>query len=235
MVLSCEIITRKEFLLESGFHPEDSLLIVLEGSFVCETHNREYTVCKNEIFFFKGNDAFRRKILSPLKAVYIIFNELPLDANRKLIPLYDTRAAESIQFLVDAIAGDNTRLVEHFVNDIFYCCMHGAKKADKTISEVIDFIKENYDKNITLDLLATTFNLSKQWLILRFKKETNTTPMMYLNGFRMKMAKEFLLQQKMTVGEVAFACGFETPYYFSNAFKKTFGVSPTVWRKNMIL
>ena len=36
----------------------------------------------------------------------------------------------------------------------------------------------------------------------------------------MKKAKELLLKQELNVGEIAIACGFETPYYFSNTFKK---------------
>ena len=101
--------------------------------------------------------------------------------------------------------------------------------------EVVQYIEKHYNQNISLDQLALTFNLSKQWLILRFKKEMNITPITYLNNFRMKKAKELLLQQEMLISEVAFACGFETPYYFTNAFKKHFGISPGIWRKNMTL
>ena len=101
--------------------------------------------------------------------------------------------------------------------------------------EVVQYIEKHYNQNISLDQLALTFNLSKQWLILRFKKEMSITPITYLNNFRMKKAKELLLQQEMLISEVAFACGFETPYYFTNAFKKHFGISPGIWRKNMTL
>ena len=101
--------------------------------------------------------------------------------------------------------------------------------------EVAQYIEEYYNQNISLDQLALTFNLSKQWLILRFKNEINITPITYLNNFRMKKVKELLLQQNILISEVAFACGYETPYYFTNVFKKYFGISPSVWRKNMRL
>jgi len=233
MILSCEIINRSKFRVENGFHPEDSIIIVLEGSFLCNTHNMEYTVHQNEMFFFKRHDTFERKILSPMTAICIVFDELPFNSNKKMAPLYPTRMTESIQFLVKALTEGDITLTEHFTADILYCCTCSNKKTDPFVEKVVQYIEEHYNQNISLDQLALTFNLSKQWLILRFKKEMNITPITYLNNFRMKKAKEFLLQQEMLISEVAFACGFETPYYFTNAFKKHFGISPGVWRKNM--
>ena len=235
MILSCEIITRNQFLLESGSHPRDSILIVLKGSFVCETHDQKYTVGQNEIFFFKSNDPFTRKIVSPIRAIYVIFDTLPLDLNQKLIPFYDTRTAEDIRFLIPAITENNVKQAEHFVRDIWYCCMRSHQKADPLVREIVQYIEKHYNQNVSLDQLAFTFHLSKQWLILRFKKEMHITPITYLNHFRIKKAKELLLQQEMLISEVAFACGFETPYYFTNAFKKHVGISPGIWRKNMML
>jgi len=235
MILSCEIINRSKFLLERGSHPQDSIIIVLEGGFFCKTHNQEYTVHQNEIFFFKRHDAFKRKILSPITAICIIFDEFPMDSNKKIIPLYHTRMTEGIQFLVKALKEEDTALTEHFIADILYCFMCNTKKADPLVLEVVQYIEKHYNQNISLDQLALTFNLSKQWLILRFKKGLNITPIAYLNNYRMKKAKELLLQQEMLISEVAFSCGFETPYYFTNAFKKHFGISPGIWRKNMML
>ena len=235
MILSCEIINRSKFLLERGSHPQDSIIIVLEGSFICETHNQKYVVGQNELFFFKKNEPFKRQIISPMTAIYIIFDTLSFESNKKITTLYHTRMTESIHFLISAINNDNAKLTEHFINDILYCCTCGNIKNDLLVYEVMQYIEENYKQSISLDLLASTFNLSKQWLILRFKKEMNITPITYLNHFRMKKAKELLLQQEMLISEVAFACGFETPYYFTNAFKKHFGISPGIWRKNMML
>lgn len=235
MILSCEIINRSKFRVENGFHPEDSIIIVLEGGFICSTHNKEYTVHQNEMFFFKGHDTFKRKILSPMTAICIVFDEFPFNSNKKITPLYHTRITESIQFLVKALKDGDTALTEHFIADIIYCFTCDTKKADPLVLEVVQYIEKHYNQNISLDQLALTFNLSKQWLILRFKKEMNITPITYLNNFRMKKAKELLLQQEMLISEVAFACGFETPYYFTNAFKKHFGISPGIWRKNMTL
>lgn len=235
MILSCEIITRDRFLLETGAHPKDSVIVVLKGGFCCQTHNETYKVCENEIFFFKSGDTFHREILSPITAIYIVLDTEKFVSNQKIIPSNHTRICEDISFLVSAITEGDRQAENHYVRDILYCCMCSPQKADPLVLEVTQYIETTYNKNISLETLASTFHLSKQWLILRFKKEMNITPMMYLNNFRLKKAKELLLNQEIPVGEVALACGFTTPYYFTNAFKKHFGVSPTQWRKNMIL
>ncbi len=235
MVLSCEIIQRNKFLLETGSHPKDSIIIVLDGNFHCETHNVSYTVGKNEIFLFKGGDSFHREIISPITAIYIVLDTENFVSNQKITPANHTRINEDIGFLVSAITEGDATAENHFVNDILYCCRNSEKESDTMIREVTRYIQENYHQSLSLDQLAQCFGISKQWLILRFKKEMNTTPITYLNHYRMKKAKELLLNQKMSIGEVAFACGFETPYYFSNTFKKMFGISPALWRKNMVL
>ena len=235
MVLSCEIITRSKFLLERGSHPSDAIIIVLEGSFFCETHDQAYTVGQNELFFFKSNEPFQRRVLSPMTAIYIVFDALPFPLSERIIPLYPTRTMENIQFLFQAISEDHRKQTDHFINDLLYCCSCHSQKTDPLVWEIVQYMKENYSQNISLERLASTFNMSKQWLIRRFKKDMHITPITYLNHLRIKKAKELLLQPEMTVKEVAFACGFETPYYFTNVFKKYSGSSPAQWRKRMLI
>jgi len=213
----------------------DSVIIVLDGSFCCETHSQTHVIGKNDIFFFKCGDTFHRKIISPITAIYIVLNSHDFVCNQKVTPSHHTRINEDIEFLVNAITEGDIQTENHFINDILYCQRNSIKEADPLIKEVIRYLQENYHHNLSLDHLAQQFGVSKQWLILRFKRETNATPIAYLNHLRMKKAKELLLNQQMRIGEIALACGFDTPYYFSNTFKKTYGISPTIWRKNMIL
>ena len=66
-----------------------------------------------------------------------------------------------------------------------------------------------------------------------FKKETGVTPHEYLTRARMRRAKEIILSgvtnrySEYTVTQIAEACGFAEPLYFSRVFKKYFGVSPS--------
>jgi two-component system response regulator YesN len=67
----------------------------------------------------------------------------------------------------------------------------------------------------------------------KFKEKTGVGLNEYMVIFRLKKAKEFLLtRDKMSICEVAFHCGFNDSNYFSWLFKKTYGVTPSQYRKN---
>ncbi len=235
MILSCESIQRNQFLVEQGHHPKDSLLIVTNGSFLCETNNQKYEIEQNEIFFFKSTDIFKRKVTSPLTAIYVIFDDFPLASSQKLSYLNVTRVLENITYLKNAFAEENTYIIQHYIEDILLLSIQNKRSHDPIVYEITEYLKENLQNNLSLDALALKFNISKQWLILRFKKEMNTTPMQFLNYLRLQKAKELILNQQMNLSQIATACGFENQYYFSTAFKKAFKISPSQWRKNMVL
>ncbi|WP_370738459.1 helix-turn-helix domain-containing protein [Roseivivax jejudonensis] len=54
----------------------------------------------------------------------------------------------------------------------------------------------------------------------------NTTPKRYYAELRLDRARLLFLQTEMSVSEVAFACGFENPSYFSWTYRAHFGTSP---------
>lgn len=65
-----------------------------------------------------------------------------------------------------------------------------------------------------------------------FKKEIGVTPLEYMTRLRMKKASTMLTAQgdsDYSVAEIARLCGYEDALYFSRVFKKTFGVSPSVF------
>ena len=59
----------------------------------------------------------------------------------------------------------------------------------------------------------------------QFKAET---PISYLTRLRMQRAKQLLMQEAITVRQVAHAVGYQDPYYFSKVFKRYFGAAPTL-------
>ncbi len=65
-----------------------------------------------------------------------------------------------------------------------------------------------------------------------FKEKTGLTPVQYQISARLKKACLMLTDTDMTVGEIAFMCGFSDPLYFSRVFKKKMGQSPIGYRKS---
>ena len=96
---------------------------------------------------------------------------------------------------------------------------------------VMKYIKQNYALKITLNSLAEKFSCSQSTLIKCFKKQYGTTIMSALMEIRLKKAAEMLKNGRLSVKEIAFECGFSEQNYFSKAFYKKYGHSPSEYRK----
>ncbi len=105
------------------------------------------------------------------------------------------------------------------------------KKDYEAISPALAYINSNYNKCISLDTLADITGYSKSRFSHIFSETIGTTPKKYQNDIRMKISREMLTSTKYTIGDVAESCGFSDPLYFSRVFKKTYGISPTEYRK----
>ncbi|MBO5059412.1 MAG: helix-turn-helix transcriptional regulator [Clostridia bacterium] len=239
-MLIYEIINRQEFYVKAGCHPKDSLIIVLDGSFNCSIAGRFFNVNKNDIFVFGGKSQFERNVISPIKCIYIQFDAFPIPLKDGIMKISDMiRMKNTAAYLEQAIRDKNDSLVQHFVDDIFIMYQGSGNNRhiydDNVILSCVDFFAESYSEAINLDTLSEKFNISKQWLISKFKKHTGRTPMEYLTEVRLGYGKAFLTDTDLTVGEIADKCGFENVYYFSNTFKKHVGVSPSGYREKFKL
>ena len=73
---------RKKFIIENGHHDTNVILIPLEGSFSVKTESKDCVISKGEAFFFRKGIQFCRKAYSPLKLIYVSFE----DADNPYIP-----------------------------------------------------------------------------------------------------------------------------------------------------
>ncbi|MGN0805379.1 MAG: helix-turn-helix transcriptional regulator [Candidatus Coproplasma sp.] len=107
---------------------------------------------------------------------------------------------------------------------------------------VVVTIKSDMEKNFTDSTYSAETALRKiplnyDYVRKLFKKETGVTPREYLNYLRMNRATMYIENgitnnySNFTVSQIAEACGFAEPLYFSRVFKKCFGVSPLQYAK----
>lgn len=90
---------------------------------------------------------------------------------------------------------------------------------------VLDYIGEHFNEELSLDLLAREFFVSKYHLSHEFSKATGTGVYRYILLKRLIAAREMLLGGK-PAGEVAHLCGFRDYTSFFKAFKAEYGISP---------
>nr|MBQ4318799.1 helix-turn-helix transcriptional regulator [Clostridia bacterium] len=104
---------------------------------------------------------------------------------------------------------------------------------DMVILKIINFINENYRSRIELKALCDRYFLSKASLCARFKRVMKCSIMEYLLQIRLSKARDLLLVSDLSIEEVADSCGFSSANYFRTAFKRTLGVSPLSYRKDI--
>ncbi len=99
------------------------------------------------------------------------------------------------------------------------------------VAKVILYLKTNYSQPLTLESIANTVHLNRSYLSTLFKKETDMNLFEYLQQYRLEMAKQLLLQKKLSVNQVCEQVGLPDAGYFSKLFKKYVGITPLDYRK----
>ncbi|GBG10175.1 hypothetical protein PAT3040_04893 [Paenibacillus agaridevorans] len=131
-----------------------------------------------------------------------------------------------------------TMLVRHLVAYSLYTPQAGKQNSDSSSTHSVDealellmhFMESYYREDITLQDLADQIHLNSSYLIRIFKQKTGMTPIQYLNHLRMNAAINHLSNHNLSIQDIVKLTGYQNIHYFSRAFKKTFGVSPSQWR-----
>ena len=100
-----------------------------------------------------------------------------------------------------------------------------------SIKNVLTYISENYDNNISLDMLAKIAGMNPKYFCRYFRSMTERTPIDYLNYYRIECACEMLTTKNISVKEAAISCGFNDESYFIKTFHKYKGITPKQFSK----
>lgn len=94
-----------------------------------------------------------------------------------------------------------------------------------------EYIDRRIDRGVSIEELSSSIYRSKDYTIKLFKKEFGVTPYMYMTDKKLEAARYMLLNSQASVKQIAFNIGFDDQHYFSNVFKKKFGMSPKSYRE----
>ncbi|HJA92399.1 MAG TPA: AraC family transcriptional regulator [Candidatus Eisenbergiella merdipullorum] len=100
------------------------------------------------------------------------------------------------------------------------------EKTEK-LSPAIEYIAQNYHKNIKNDDLASLSGLSTVYFRKLFTEVYHISPIAYVHELRIKKAKEMLKSDYGSITDIAHSLGYLNIYDFSRDFKKHTGVSPS--------
>lgn len=101
----------------------------------------------------------------------------------------------------------------------------------RLIDCIIQYIRQNYDTNLSIESLCKKFGCSRSYISHAFSVAAGKNFKDYLLELRLQHAKRLLEISTLNVTEIAFSVGFNNSNYFSTAFKKFEGKSPLEYRK----
>lgn len=225
------------------------LFLVKEGSFemFLGGNKRPLILQKNSVIYLSPNTPFSRRARTPSKVYTLSFRTeedhpfcRDLTSGELRVP---QNQLEGIFSDLDqaAIIPNNreimTHTIEHILAEHFLHKKEKNPKAtvvSKETLKIIEYMNKHLSEKIDINELAEQFYLSHTGLIYKFRHDLDTTPSQYLILLRMRYAKQLLLNEKLSIKEVAEQCGYNNPFYFTNAFRNYAGMSPSEFKQHYI-
>ncbi|MFR9496662.1 MAG: response regulator [Rikenellaceae bacterium] len=139
---------------------------------------------------------------------------------------------EELIIRINNMLGVRKNIYEHYQSVLqFKFSSNVNNQEHQFIEKLSSFVVQNIsDQTLNVEMLANYANMSKTLLYNKLKSAVNLSAMEFINSIRMNIAKEKIITTDLSIAEIAWQTGFNTPSYFSRAFKRHFGTAPNELR-----
>ncbi len=164
-----------------------------------------------------------------IELIYIIFSYL----NEKDIRIEDIFGKE-VNFYEKIYKFETISEISNFMENVLSFIVSEIKEKNRGLSKklkkAMDYIKSNFNEDISLTLVSKHLQVSEAYLSRLFKKETGENFINYLTDLRVEKAKDMLKSTDLTINEISQLVGYYNQEHFSRVFKKYEGCSPNRYR-----
>lgn len=190
-------------------------------------------------------DGFHSRKLITCSSHYIpstIYSQLP-----SMLYLYRNKeTVEQIKTILNSIDEEFTspdqyseEIITGYVSLLFFVIARNKNNREDIQSgsvyatQTVNYIKNNFSSDIKLSEIARLISISPEHLSRVFKKETGFGFSEYLTMVRLQKAEKLLKMEKnKSVAKIAYECGFNDSNYFSEKFKRFYGIPPKKYQKS---
>ncbi len=123
-----------------------------------------------------------------------------------------------------------THLVRHYSNQKHRSQNDLNPLSKRKLQQVIDYIYQHLDRDLALAELATLVQISPSYFSILFKQAVGIPPHQYVIQCRIERAKQLLLENDLTIADIALRLGFSHQSHLSRHFKRLVGVTPKQFR-----
>jgi len=232
----------------AGVRPHYLIHYVISGKGIFYCGTKRYQVQKGQIFLiFPGTIVkYKADEKNPWHYVWVnfygdeakmILSEIGLSAEKPVMSVKNSSAVRELFHSMPHERGADLCNSLRFTAKLyeFMSLLSDNRREEERNEEIyletaIRYIKAHYFEALTVDGLASQIGISRKYLFAIFKKALGVSPKDYIIDYRMKRAKEFLLDESLPIGNVAYSVGYPDPLNFSKMFKLKTGFSPSEYR-----
>ena len=247
----CSVLSHSSLLkrLDRNYVKKGNCILHLQNESISFKENEMMIICSNvEHLFEAGSEETTLMQLEFLPEIFLRFNPPSRPEQGDLAPVTIFSEENRLIKIVNNVR--IMRAVQRIVNELnqkskyyqYLVVMYYAELliliyryldevylpigTNESLRKAISYIRLNYQMNITAGDIATYTNVGERYLRKLFSQYLNLSPVDYLNQIRLNKAIELLRNTEMSIKEVCFACGFQSPQYFSRLFKQQMGITP---------
>lgn len=178
--------------------------------------------------------------LSPGSSIAVFQNHVVDDEriNRYFLTMWEEgRTRENgYEYAVKSnLYGILSLMVRHYIRSTMSNKQYlNQKRSLDSINRVIQYIESHYQTDISLSELADLLRVNRFYFCRFFKEVTGSTPIEYLNNFRIHQAVSLMRRQPgYTITQVATLVGYNDSSYFARVFRNIMGESPSTYKARL--
>lgn len=218
--------------------------VYLEDSGILYINDKKHILHRGDVRFIRPGTKLRSFQEYSCYSFYFSFGEDNTAYDAKLIdqilPFFHggeemiDDASNAVRLFASDQVGSKLKMNIFMLKLLYQCysCSVKSQIRSPAVRACMDYLKEHYNEQITLEHLGTLTGYVPLHVLRIFKTETGKTPHHFLGEVRMNHARDFLLNTDASICEIAAKCGFQSASHFQTLFKQKFGITPGKFRKN---
>ena len=212
------------------------IVLFTEGKIRYDFADKSLIVQAGDLLLLPGNAAYSGQRLAEENSFYVLdFVYTEEDAFAPtVIPGHQPLEAAFSQMVQqwEKQTIDGLLKIKSFV----YGVVGNAAAESKGADRILEMIARNLAApDLSVAMLCAALYISESQLRRNVLRATGLTPNAYILTLRLNRAKNLLIYSSDNIKQIAFQCGFSSPYYFSKCFTEKIGQTPTDYRKTTII
>lgn len=250
-VLGAGARDREGHFVREGGYPNHQIIYCTRGSGVLKVDGCEYSVGAGDVMYLPPNVPHEYYPVEDIwethwmtfdgRETAATLRHIRLD-RAKVVHINDLNTLEAIFKRILYLMKTNyyycgfecSSLIYSFLIELNRLAnMHDGENDSRKLNRlrpVLDYMDNNYHKDLTLTELAELIDRSPQYLCRLFKECLGSRPFEYLARKRIQQAKHLLIEDKLNINEIALQVGYNDCSYFCAVFRKHEMLSPAEFR-----